>query len=103
MITLHFRPSQSHRFSHQNAWLTPHLKNNLISFFFQRVDYDGIRRSSEFARYKELTRELVRVRIAEASREEKLAFFVNVYNAMVIHGNIERGPPVSTWQRYKVY
>ena len=46
-------------------------KQNIL--FSQRVDYDGIRRSAEFARYKELTRELIRVRIAEASRQKSTA------------------------------
>ena len=37
-----------------------------------------------------------------ASREEKLAFFINVYNALVIHAFVVRGPPTNLWQRYKV-
>ena len=73
-----------------------------IVFFLQKVNYAGIGASSEFERYVRLTKELARVQIAEASREEKLAFFINIYNAQVIHANVTMGPPVSLWQRYKV-
>jgi len=66
------------------------------------VNYAGIGASGEFEQYIGLTRELVRVQIASASREEKLAFFINVYNAQVIHANVTKGPPVNLWQRYKV-
>ncbi len=70
---------------------------------FQKVDYAGIAKSSEFEQYKKLARELTRVQIADASREEKLAFFINTYNALVIHGNIAwGGGPSGLWQRYKV-
>ena len=70
---------------------------------FQKVDYAGIAKSSEFDQYKKLARELTRVEIVDASREEKLAFFINTYNALVIHGNIAwGGGPNGLWQRYKV-
>ena len=32
-----------------------------------------------------------------------MAFFINIYNALVIHGNIERGTPTNTYQRYKFF
>ena len=50
----------------------------------------------------EMTRELIRAPVEDASREEKTAFFINVYNALVIHANVVRGPPSNLWQRYKV-
>ncbi len=34
--------------------------------------------------------------------EEKLAFFINVYNALIIHATVKIGPPTNLWQRYKV-
>ena len=70
--------------------------------FLQSVDYKGIKTSEEFEKYKKLTKELVRVDLTKASREEKLAFFINVYNSLVIHANIAYGPPTSLWGRYKV-
>lgn len=69
----------------------------------RKVNYKGIGESSEFTRYVRLTKELVRVQIAEATREEKLAFFINIYNALVIHANVTLGPPVNLWQRYKFF
>jgi hypothetical protein len=66
------------------------------------VNYKGIGESSEFEQYQKLAKELVRVQIVEATREQKLAFFINVYNAQVIHANVTMGPPVNLWQRYKV-
>ena len=71
-------------------------------FKLQRVDYDGISKSQDFKRYQEMTLLLHRVKVEDASREEKLAFFINVYNALVIHANVVRGPPTNLWQRYKV-
>ena len=49
-----------------------------------------------------MTHQLIRVEIEKATREEKIAFFINIYNALVIHANIVRGPPSNLWQRYKV-
>ncbi|ELU10998.1 hypothetical protein CAPTEDRAFT_203097 [Capitella teleta] len=67
------------------------------------VNYKSIATSSEFKKYGKLTRELVRVDIEKASRDEKVAFFINIYNALVIHANIVRGPPSNLWQRYKFF
>ena len=67
------------------------------------MDYRGISGSAEFERYVKLTTELQRVDIAGSSREEKLSFFINIYNALVIHANIVRGPPSNLWQRYKFF
>ena len=69
----------------------------------KKVNYEGIKLSSEFEDYRKLAVQLVRLRIDQASRDEKVAFFINIYNALVIHGNIERSPPTNTWQRYKVF
>ncbi|XP_022089738.1 uncharacterized protein LOC110978774 isoform X2 [Acanthaster planci] len=67
------------------------------------VDYPGIKDSPKFQQYVKHTAELVRVDIAAATREEKLAFFINVYNALVIHANVTQGPPTNIWQRYKFF
>ncbi len=66
------------------------------------MNYKGIKDSDEFQRYMTLTKELTRVEIDTASREDKLAFFINIYNALVIHANVVVGPPSNLWQRYKV-
>lgn len=69
----------------------------------KKVNYQGIGNSAEFEKYKQLTRQLHRVRISESNREEKLSFFINIYNALVIHANIVHGPATNLWQRYKFF
>ncbi|KAL5132958.1 Glutaredoxin [Glycine soja] len=59
----------------------------------QHVDYEAISRSEEFRRYVNLTQDLQRVNLLELSENEKLAFFLNLYNAMVIHAVISVGCP----------
>ena len=73
--------------------------NAFLSKDGKKVDYKGIKNSSMFQDYKSIARELQRVDLKEFSRKDKLAFFINTYNALVIHGNIERGTPSNTWQR----
>ena len=58
--------------------------------------------SKEFEAYVKHTAELKRVQLEEAPREEKLSFFINVYNALVIHANVVNGAPDNLWKRYKV-
>lgn len=68
----------------------------------KKVNYKGIAGSDEFKKYVRLTKELQRVNVVDASGNEKVAFFINIYNALVIHANVAFGPPVNLWQRYKV-
>ena len=56
-----------------------------------------------FETYKAMARELQRVDLGDLCMRGLLAFFINIYNALVIHGNIERGTPSTTWQRYKFF
>ena len=67
------------------------------------VDYKGIQDSQMFETYKSIARELQRVNLKDLKHDDKLAFFINTYNALVIHGNIEKGTPSNTWQRYKFF
>ncbi|KAK3803861.1 hypothetical protein RRG08_029453 [Elysia crispata] len=69
----------------------------------KQVDYKGIKTSDEFRAYTQMTRELIRIDIKSAPREEKIAFFINIYNALVIHANIEKGPPKNLFGRYKFF
>lgn len=68
-----------------------------------KVNYKAIGESAEFKQYVKHTAELQRVVIETATREEKLAFFINVYNALVIHAFVTQGPPTNLWQRYKFF
>ncbi|XP_050975794.1 uncharacterized protein zgc:152951 isoform X2 [Labeo rohita] len=67
------------------------------------VDYKAMSRSLYFERYCDLAVQLQRVELLSLSREEKLAFFINVYNALVIHGNLRLGFPKNIWQRYRFF
>ncbi|CAG2211928.1 unnamed protein product [Mytilus edulis] len=79
------------------------IYNVFLSKDGRKVNYKGITASSEFEVYKTRTKELQRVQVATASREEKLAFFINIYNALVVHANVVKGPPNGLWQRYKFF
>lgn len=68
----------------------------------QTVNYKQIKSDDDFAEYVKLTQQLQRVDVLNATREEKLAFFVNVYNALVIHATVVKGAPTNMWQRWKV-
>ncbi|KAI3728478.1 hypothetical protein L6452_17115 [Arctium lappa] len=59
------------------------------------LDYLGISNSEEFRRYVNLLQELQRVDISTLSVSERLAFFLNLHNAMVIHAVIRIGHPGS--------
>ncbi|KAK8526130.1 hypothetical protein V6N13_017192 [Hibiscus sabdariffa] len=57
------------------------------------VDYYRIGKSEEFRRYLNLTRDLQRVDLQLLTPDEKLAFFLNLFNAMVIHAVVTIGHP----------
>ncbi|KAJ9549261.1 hypothetical protein OSB04_021804 [Centaurea solstitialis] len=57
------------------------------------LDYLGISNSEEFRRYVNLLQELQRMDISTLSISERLAFFLNLHNAMVIHAVIRIGHP----------
>ncbi|TYI45316.1 hypothetical protein E1A91_D13G028900v1 [Gossypium mustelinum] len=57
------------------------------------VDYFRISKSEEFRRYINLTRDLQRINLQLFTPNERLAFFLNLYNAMVIHAVISIGHP----------
>ncbi|KAE8719820.1 Phytosulfokin receptor 1 [Hibiscus syriacus] len=59
----------------------------------RHVDYYRIGKSEEFRRYLNLTRDLQRVNLQLLTPDEKLAFFLNLYNAMVIHAVVTIGHP----------
>ncbi|TKS67396.1 hypothetical protein D9C73_001280 [Collichthys lucidus] len=67
------------------------------------VDYKGMSANPVFERYAELAIQLQRVELLSLSREEKLAFFINIYNALVIHGYLRLGAPTNMWQRYRFF
>lgn len=68
----------------------------------QAVDYAAIGRSPQFEDYLQTTAELKRADVKSLSRPEKIAFFCNVYNALVIHAFVVHGPPTNIFKRLRV-
>lgn len=94
----------------QAAELSLLLRDMILKLFSEHlsadgksVDYKGMSMSPAFERYCELSIQLQRVELLSLSREEKLAFFINIYNALVIHGNLRLGAPTNMWQRYRFF
>ncbi len=57
-----------------------------------RVDYQAMKNSPEYRHYQEMAAGLRRFDLASlSSHEEKLTFWINLYNAIVIHGIVELG------------
>ena len=57
-----------------------------------RVSYEQMQRSEAYREYVELSYSLKKMELKELkSREERLAFWINLYNVIVIHGVIKLG------------
>ncbi|CAM0913664.1 unnamed protein product [Alopecurus aequalis] len=69
----------------------------------RHVEYRSIQGCEEFKRYIRTTEELQRVEISELAREEKLAFFINLYNMMAIHALVTCGHPAGPLDRKKFF
>ncbi|KAL6573321.1 hypothetical protein OROHE_001780 [Orobanche hederae] len=69
----------------------------------KHVDYRSIHGSEEFARYLRIVEELQRVELFEMPREEKLSFFINLYNMMAIHAILVWGHPSRAFERRKFF
>ena len=68
------------------------LKAHFIDVEKGVVHYRRIRGSEEFERYKDLTKGLQSLDLHPLrERDQKLAFWINIYNTAVIHGVIELG------------
>lgn len=66
------------------------LKGEFYDLERGRVDYGAMRASEAYRQYAECTRLLREYDLSRlGSREERLAFWVNLYNTLVIHGIIE--------------
>lgn len=55
------------------------------------------------SRYLRITEELQRVNFNDMPREEKLAFFINLYNMMAIHAILVWGHPSGPMERRKLF
>lgn len=75
------------------------LYDEFLSADGRAVDYEGLRASAGFAEFVDASEELQRVNLNSLSREERMAFFINVYNALVIHATCVFGTPKNTLER----
>ncbi|XP_004301942.1 PREDICTED: uncharacterized protein LOC101305673 [Fragaria vesca subsp. vesca] len=69
----------------------------------KHIDYRSIHGSEEFARYLRTVEELHRVEMQDMRREDKLAFFINLYNMMAIHAILVWGHPDGAIERRKLF
>ncbi|KAG6578340.1 hypothetical protein SDJN02_21021, partial [Cucurbita argyrosperma subsp. argyrosperma] len=69
----------------------------------RHVDYRSVHGSEEFARYLRIVEELQRVHVQNLSREEKIAFFINLHNMMAIHAILVSGHPLGAIERRKLF
>ncbi|KAJ4701248.1 Glutaredoxin/DEP/DUF547 domain-containing protein [Melia azedarach] len=69
----------------------------------KHVDYRSIHGSEEFARYLRTIQELQRVELTDMPREEKIAFFINLYNMMAIHAILVWGHPIGPIERRRLF
>ena len=68
------------------------------------VDYSGLAGSSEFREYCDAAAELQAVDLAGLeSLPDRIAFWVNVYNALIVHGTALRGAPGTTPERLSFF
>lgn len=69
-----------------------------------RVDYRQLRRSSEFREVVAHARQLQRVDVARLGpRPARLAFWINVYNALAVHGVIALGVRQTVWEVFNFF
>ncbi|KAA8498059.1 Vacuolar membrane-associated protein IML1 [Porphyridium purpureum] len=66
----------------------------------ESVDYQALAQSDAFRQYSFAAAELQRVALFGLDHEEKLAFFVNVYNALCLHCHLVLGTPTNFFRRW---
>mmetsp|Transcript_41345 Transcript_41345/g.50123 ORF Transcript_41345/g.50123 Transcript_41345/m.50123 type:complete len:723 (+) Transcript_41345:289-2457(+) len=67
------------------------------------LDYEGLALSDSFKEYTAASAELQKFDLTTLSFNIKIAFFINLYNALVIHGFVVIGPPTNLYQRLYFY
>lgn len=70
--------------------LTPHGK---------ALNYHALKGDPDFKTFVNATAELQKVELAPLSREERMAFFINIYNAVVVHALAVFAPASNLQQR----
>ena len=63
------------------------------------LNYKALKQDPVFKTYVNATAELQNVDVVSLSREERMAFFINIYNAVVVHALAVFGPASNLKQR----
>ncbi|XP_066964529.1 uncharacterized protein [Macrobrachium rosenbergii] len=79
------------------------LFDDHVSSDGKTVNYKAIKESETYKEYVMLSRELQHVSVENMTQDELKAFFINIYNALVIHATVENGPPTNWLSRYKFF
>jgi len=95
-ITLNYGETRRDILSNDIANRLKGSMNILRGAFFDtkqgRIAYEGMRESRTYQEYLELSRTLKNIELTDLkSRQEQIAFWINLYNVIVIHGVIELG------------
>jgi hypothetical protein len=67
------------------------------------LDYDGLSKSPEFSEFRQRAQLLAFVDLHKLTEAERMAFFINLYNIIVIHGIVECGPPRNSLKRMSFF
>jgi hypothetical protein len=76
------------------------LPGTIASVSTDDVDYTMLAKSEEFRIYTLSAAELQRVQLLGMSHDERIAFFVNIYNALCLHCYVVKGAPTSVFRRW---
>ncbi|CAI4227808.1 unnamed protein product [Auanema sp. JU1783] len=75
--------------------------NDVVSEDGITINYQKLIDNDNYTRYLHFAKDLRNVDPSLSSPDERIAFFVNVYNVMLIHMTHKYGLPQSVWQRRK--
>ena len=79
--------------------LTLQLYDEHLTADGKALNYEALRKDPMFKSYANATAELQKVDIASLDRQERKAFFINIYNAVVVHALAVFGPASNLQQR----
>ena len=79
------------------------LYGKYLSSDGKHVNYNGILSSNEFKKYVNLTYKLRNINLSLLNKMELKACFINIYNALTIHGTIIYGPPYNFINKPDIY
>ncbi|KAI7731565.1 hypothetical protein M8C21_025218 [Ambrosia artemisiifolia] len=91
------------KLSHRLRFLLYAILDAYTSEDGKHVAYRSFHGSEEFARYLRIAEELQRLDLYKTSKEERLAFFINLYNLMTIHAILVWGHPEGALDRRSMY